>query len=133
MTRFTRHITPVTALIAAAVLLASGCGSSSKSSGAGTTVPASQPPIKIGLLTSLTGPLGPTLGPSEQGAQARIDLQNAEGGVNGRKLQLVVADDASSVTQDLTAAQDLVQNKGVFGVLCTTAYFAGATQYLHQQ
>ena len=48
--------------------------------------------------------------------QARVDRQNDQGGVNGRKIKVVARDDATS-GQNLTAAQDLVENEHVFTVV----------------
>ncbi|HUZ09204.1 MAG TPA: ABC transporter substrate-binding protein, partial [Acidimicrobiales bacterium] len=73
--------------------------------------------ITIGYVTDLTGVASSTFADGAGGAQARIDLQNAQGGVNGHKLKLVVEDDQSSPTVNKTASQDLVQNKGAFGVI----------------
>jgi len=53
-------------------------------------------------------------------------LQNAEGGINGRQIQLVVRDDQSTTTQDQTAAQNLIGDN-VFGVIDYSSFtFAGA-------
>src|SRR6202035_5186302 len=65
--------------------------------------PASSPGVSakqivVGLTTSLTGAEASSFIGGWQGAQARIDEQNAAGGVNGRKIKLVIADDASSAT-----------------------------------
>ena len=49
-----------------------------------------------------------------QGAQARIDQQNASGGVYGRKIQLAVGDDQSNPNDALTVTQGLVQQQGIF-------------------
>lgn len=103
---------------------ASSGSASEKSSG-------SLAPYHIGLVTSLTGPEASVLIPSLKGAQACIDLQNAQGGVNGHKLVLDSADDAGSATQALTAAQDLVENKNDL-IVATTSYFtSGMSSYLH--
>jgi len=51
-----------------------------------------------------------------KGFQARIDRQNAQGGVNGRKIEVEAVDDGSS-GQNLTGAQDLVENRHVFAVV----------------
>ena len=53
--------------------------------------------------------------------QGAIGRENADGGVNGRKLEVDYVDDQSSA-QNLTAAQDLVQNKHVFMVVDTSAF-----------
>ena len=73
--------------------------------------------VTIGLDTSLTGPAAANFNGAQQGAQARIDLQNAEGGVNGRKIKLVVADDQSSPTEAQTAVSSLIQTQNAFGLL----------------
>jgi branched-chain amino acid transport system substrate-binding protein len=125
--------------------MAAGCSSSSKSStAAGSTsaaptggakgntasAPGVTPDtIKIGFLTSVTGNAASTFADSSNGAQARISAENAKGGINGRKLELVVSDDASNPTQDLTATQSLI-SKGVFGVISFTPYFFGGYRAL---
>jgi branched-chain amino acid transport system substrate-binding protein len=65
--------------------------------------------------------------------QARIALQNANGGVNGRKIVLVPVDDQSSPATDQTAAQDLVQTKNVFGVIDFSPFTFGGARYLSQK
>src|SRR6202035_5338872 len=132
------HRHGVAALLGVAALVAAGCGSSTKSgtppSTAGTTgttaatgaAPSSNTAsapgvtsnsITIGLITSATGNASSTFSDTADGAQAAVAAQNAAGGVNGRKLVLVTGDDQSAVSADLTAAQDLVQNKKVFAVI----------------
>ena len=56
-------------------------------------------PIKIGLLTSLTGNYAPLGKGDEEGAQFMVDRVNAQGGIHGRKLQLDIVDDASDPNQ----------------------------------
>jgi branched-chain amino acid transport system substrate-binding protein len=73
--------------------------------------------ITLGLDTPLTGPASANFEGALQGAQARIDLQNAEGGVDGRKIKLDVADDQSSPTVAQTAVSSLVQTDNVFGLI----------------
>jgi branched-chain amino acid transport system substrate-binding protein len=81
--------------------------------------------ISIGYITSLTGLASSTFADGAAGAMARIDQQNAAGGVDGRKLKLVVKDDASSLTTDATAASELAGS--TFGVVDFSAFtFAGA-------
>jgi len=73
--------------------------------------------IVIGEITSLTGPAAANYYGAVQGAQARFDLQNAEGGVNGRKFQLIAKDDGSSSSTAGTAEQSLIQSSKVFGLI----------------
>lgn len=100
------------------------------SGGVASAAPA---PYKIGFLSSETGAYATALAGSLKGAQARIDLQNAEGGVNGHKLDLISVDDASSPTEIVTAVQNAVQNQGI-NILATTSYLTSVVApYLHSQ
>ena len=72
--------------------------------------------VKLGFIWSGTGAAAPNFQDSDKACKARIDAQNAQGGVNGRKIQLETVDDMSSGT-NLTGAQDLVQNRNVFAVV----------------
>jgi len=82
-------------------------------------------PIKLGVLTSMTGPAAPDFDTMALGVKARLGLQNAEGGVDGHRLQYVTADDASSGPGAATAAQELIEKDGVFGIAEATPFFAG--------
>jgi branched-chain amino acid transport system substrate-binding protein len=72
--------------------------------------------VTIGYITSQTGVAGSTFKNAAKGCQARIDRENAQGGVNGRKINVEYVDDQSG-GGNLTGAQDLVQNKHVFMVV----------------
>ncbi len=48
---------------------------------------ASRAPLTIALITSLTGPGSSEFSQAPAGFNARIALQNAEGGVNGHKIR----------------------------------------------
>jgi branched-chain amino acid transport system substrate-binding protein len=64
--------------------------------------------------------------------QARFDVANADGGVDGRQLQLVTCDDTSSPTGNPTCAQSLV-SKGVFGIIAESAFTFGGYRYMQLQ
>jgi len=72
--------------------------------------------VTIGYITSQTGVAGSTFQNADKGCKARIDRENAKGGVNGRKINVEYVDDQSG-SGNLTAAQDLVQNKHVFMIV----------------
>jgi branched-chain amino acid transport system substrate-binding protein len=115
-------------MAAALTLAATGCSApdSSSSSDGGDT-------IKIGLVTSLTGSLAADYGPAEAGAQARIDAVNAGGGVNGRQLELVTADDQSTAEGVVTAVHQLVERDEVFAVIGMSASLFSVSDYLQEQ
>jgi branched-chain amino acid transport system substrate-binding protein len=85
------------------------------------------------LLTSFTGPLAATFSTVATGFEARIALQNAQGGVDGRKIQIVNGDDQGSASQALAAAKTLVEQNGVFAVGGLGTYVFAAAPYLKQQ
>ena len=73
--------------------------------------------IKIGMWSPLTGPTA-LLGTSERDAvEIAIDEVNAGGGVNGRKLKLIVYDDAGSPQEALAAVRRLIDQDGVFALI----------------
>ena len=144
-------------LLGAAVLVVTGCSSSSKSSSANSTSPttastgatvagsatsvaglkASAPgvsasTIKVGLITSLTGAASSEYINLPKAAQARLSQANAAGGVDGRQLQLLTCDDASSPTTNTTCAQEL-NSKGVFGIIDESPFVFGGFRYMQQQ
>jgi branched-chain amino acid transport system substrate-binding protein len=124
-----RHL-KTAACVATVALLAAACGSSSKSvgstgsvkaagnSGASASAPGiTKSDITLGLVTSLTGPAAANFIGAQQGAAARIAVQNAAGGVNGRQIKLVVGDDQSTPAGATTAVGDLIDLHKVFGLL----------------
>lgn len=95
-----------------------------------TTAAAAPAPITIAYITSLTGAGAPEDANSPAGFKARIDLQNAEGGVNGHKLVPLVIDDQTSPTAVTTAVQDA--DSKAFGIVSQSPVFFLAAKYAHQ-
>jgi branched-chain amino acid transport system substrate-binding protein len=87
--------------------------------------------IKIGYVTSQTGVAASSFKGGDVGARARIDLQNAQGGINGRQIELVAVDDGAIGAK--AAAQQLVEQDGVFGVIDISAFVVAAAPYLNEQ
>jgi branched-chain amino acid transport system substrate-binding protein len=77
--------------------------------------------VKVGFIFSKTGVASATSGTSDIGCKARVARENANGGVNGRKIDVEYADDQSS-DKNLTSAQDLVQNKKVYAIVNDSAF-----------
>jgi ABC-type branched-subunit amino acid transport system substrate-binding protein len=119
------------ALAIAACGTASGSGSGNsgpESSGPGN----SGSPVKIGIIAPETGPQAGEYAEAVAGARARVAEANASGGISGRQVQLVVADDQSTGQGTLTAAQSLA-SQGVVGVIGADGSIGGAgEQYLAQ-
>lgn len=77
-------------------------------------------PLKIGLLLSLSGPAAPFGIPERDAVKALADGVNAEGGVNGRKVELVTYDDATNPTEAARGMRQLTQQDGVVAVIGST-------------
>ena len=85
--------------------------------------------VKLGFICSGTGVAAPTFADSGDACQARVDGENAKGGVNGRKIELEIVDDKSSGA-NLTAAKDLVENRNVFAVVNNSSFAFLSYRYL---
>lgn len=96
--------------LAAVALLVSACAG-----GSGTQSTASKGPIKIGLLTSLTGNYAPLGKEDLLAAQQMVAEQNAKGGIDGRKINLTVMDDGSQPSQTVVDYRRMV-DQGVVAI-----------------
>ncbi|MFI6300151.1 ABC transporter substrate-binding protein [Nonomuraea sp. NPDC050790] len=67
--------------------------------------------IRVGAVSSLSGPV--TFPDSSAAAKAVFDRVNEQGGVNGQKIEYLVADDKGDPAAAAQAARDLVTNQGV--------------------
>ena len=65
--------------------------------------------IKVGYLPALTGPSSSTGVGINRGVQLSIDLINKEGGIKGRKIELVTRDTQSDPTKAVNAVAELTQ------------------------
>ncbi len=70
-------------------------------------------PLRIGLLSSLSGPLAPVERSLHDAALLAIDEVNAAGGVAGRELVAVTADYGSDTTRATWEARRLLREEGV--------------------
>ncbi|RDI74366.1 Periplasmic binding protein [Gaiella occulta] len=95
--------------VAAFVGSASGAGAGGVSGAA-----AAAGPIKVGAISSLTGPV--PFPESSAAAKAVFDQVNATGGINGRKIKYIVADDKADPALAAQAARRLVDQDGVVGM-----------------
>lgn len=64
-------------------------------------------PIKVGWLSSLTGPLSSAAQAENQGVQFAVDEINKAGGINGRPIELLTRDTAGDPTKAVNFAQQL--------------------------
>jgi ABC-type branched-subunit amino acid transport system substrate-binding protein len=102
--------------VAACTLSALGlvaCGSSSsKSSAPGVTATS----ITFGTHQPLTGPAAPGYSEIAVASQAFFNYVNAHGGVYGRKIHLIIKDDAYNPSNTVNVVRQLVLQNHVFGI-----------------
>jgi branched-chain amino acid transport system substrate-binding protein len=89
--------------------------------------------IKVGVVTPETGAAGETFQYTADGIKARFDAENAKGGVNGRKLEVVSADNATSPQQVSAAWKQLVEGENIFAGVGFDPLLFLAAPYLQQQ
>src|SRR3989337_4311957 len=83
--------------------------------------------VSIGLIGPMTGPASYTGTGLRDGAMLYFEEVNAAGGVNGRKIRILVEDDACSPVQARAALTKLIERDNVFalvGGVCSNAIFA---------
>src|SRR4051794_23091857 len=91
-----RRLRWVAPALAAAAMLAAGCGGSDNGGGGGSSSnQASSKPINIGASLPLTGDFSEPGKAARQGYQVWQKMINDQGGLLGRKVRIVVRDDAS--------------------------------------
>jgi branched-chain amino acid transport system substrate-binding protein len=72
--------------------------------------------IKIGVVASLSGEQKPWGDDSYNGAKIAVEEINAEGGINGKKVELLVGDSTSKPEPAKSAAEKLISD-GVIGIV----------------
>jgi ABC-type branched-subunit amino acid transport system substrate-binding protein len=118
----TRTMLRVGATVAAVALAASGCGGNGTDSGGNSgTNTASAPGITadtvtIGSHQPLTGPAAPGYSEISVASRAYFDYLNANGGVNGRKINYKFLDDGYNPTNTVTVTKQLVLQDKVFAI-----------------
>jgi len=95
------------------VLSGSAAGAVSLATGLAAPAIAANEPIKIGYLPALTGPSTSTGVGINRGVQLTLEDINNAGGVNGRKLELIVRDTQSDPTKAVNAVSELTQRQKV--------------------
>jgi ABC-type branched-subunit amino acid transport system substrate-binding protein len=75
--------------------------------------------IVIGTIQDLSGPVVVYSKPVVNGMRMRVDEINAEGGIHGRKLKLVVEDSGYDPKKAVLAQQKLIQRDKVFAMMGT--------------
>ncbi|MGB8930099.1 MAG: ABC transporter substrate-binding protein [Anaeromyxobacteraceae bacterium] len=73
--------------------------------------------IKIGALMSVTGPAAFLGAPEARTLQMLVDETNAKGGVNGRRIQLLLKDTVGDPAKAVSFAKQLIDEEQVFAII----------------
>jgi len=122
--RFSKSVRIGVVVAAAAVALAA-CGSSGGSSsepstgsgGGGSTSGATGTPIKIGSVGQYSGVAGDTSKATADTLVAWSKYINAQGGIHGHPVEVIVKDDQADAAKAVAAVKDLVENQHVVALV----------------
>lgn len=73
--------------------------------------------VKIGAIFSVTGPAAFLGAPEAKTAKMIVDRINAQGGVNGQKLELIIKDSAGSPEKAVSFAKQLIEEEEVLAII----------------
>jgi ABC-type branched-subunit amino acid transport system substrate-binding protein len=93
-----------------------GGGGSTSSSGGATAPGVTATSITFGTHQPLTGPAAPGYSEIAPASQAFFNYVNANGGVFGRKIKLLIKDDSYNPTNTVNVVHQLVLQSNVFGI-----------------
>ena len=74
-------------------------------------------PYKVGAVLSLTGAQAFLGGPEQNVLKMEVDRINADGGINGHPLEVIIEDDASNVDQAVSATTKLIEQDEVLAII----------------
>lgn len=97
-------------VVALAVAGFTGCGG-------GDSTSADDEPIRIGAVLSLTGPYAGLGEPERRAIELELERMNADGGVNGRQLEVLFEDDGTDEARAVAAASRLIEQESVIAVI----------------
>jgi branched-chain amino acid transport system substrate-binding protein len=110
----------LTLVAVAGLALLTACGQSEQKPAAQDAQATDQSPIRLGAIFSVTGPAS-FLGEPERNTALLLEQKiNQAGGINGRKVEIVIYDDETDVNKCVLAADKLLKKDGVVAVFGPT-------------
>jgi branched-chain amino acid transport system substrate-binding protein len=76
--------------------------------------------VKVGAILAVTGPAAFLGAPEARTLQMLVDQVNAQGGIQGRKVELVVKDSGASPEKAISFAKQLIDEEKVFAIIGPT-------------
>ncbi|WP_202638867.1 ABC transporter substrate-binding protein [Bailinhaonella thermotolerans] len=129
-----RRVIAMTAVLALAI---TGCAAEKKGGGTASgsgSQGVTDTTIRVGGVLTKTSATGYSTTDAEIGARARFQRANESGGVHGRKIEFIGAeDDNQDAAKGDAAAKKLVQKDKVFALVPVHAPNFGGAQFLQQQ
>ena len=95
--------------------LAVGCSQGTESGDTETKTP-----LKVGAVLSMSGAQAGLGGPERDTITLEVARINAEGGINGHPLEVIIEDDASDVNQAVAATTKLIEQDDVLAIIGST-------------
>lgn len=83
------------------------------------------PPVKLGFIAGVSGRFADLGGVGRNGAQLAVEMRNQAGGINGRKVELLVRDDQQDAETARAAVHDLAA-QGVVAIVGPMTSVVGA-------
>jgi ABC-type branched-subunit amino acid transport system substrate-binding protein len=109
------------AAAAAIALVAAACGGAGADGGGGEgegdTTGVTEDTIKLGSTQPLTGPAAPGYSKIATAMEAYFEHVNAEGGIHGRRIDMVILDDGYDPSRTAEQTRRLIEQERVFALL----------------
>lgn len=115
----------ITFLVLSSMLFLSACGGKTSTSTSTSAVSDKSGPIKIGVVTSLSGPYAVIGEGAVQGMQFAADEINQNGGVLGRKIEVLKEDDEGKPDIGLRKAEKIVTKDGAHFIIGSVSSAVG--------
>ena len=100
-------------MLMVSILLLAACSSSKETSSNG----ANSETIKIAAIFSLSGGASPLGEPGHEALKLLVDMKNKEGGINGKKIELITYDDKSDQNEAVLAMKKAITQDKVAAVI----------------
>lgn len=113
---------------------ATGSGAASSPRLTASDVGVTPTTVRVGVVVSASGPVGSNaFSPPLYGAQAFFSQLNARGGLNGRKVELLVCDDRQTGRGNNDCVRSLITKSKVFALVATSVLNYAGAPFVNEQ
>jgi branched-chain amino acid transport system substrate-binding protein len=118
-------------VLALLVLPLAGCAAGEEEATDDEAVEETKEPYRIGAVLSLTGTYAGLGEPEKNTIEMEVERINAEGGVNGHPIEVIIEDDATDADTAVAATTKLIDKEGVIAIIGATG--TGGTMAMRQE